>query len=98
MLWRTTREHRTPQAVADARPRSALRMDEGWAMPIAGGTRYGTVLASQCQCYNLFPPKLPRLLQGWGRLGGVWTRLALLRNSPGPWLERLDLYGWTALW
>jgi len=36
---RITRKHKMPQAVAEARPRSALRMDEGWAMAFAGGKR-----------------------------------------------------------
>ncbi len=35
-IWRTAKRHRMPQAVADARPRSAVRMGEGWAMPFAG--------------------------------------------------------------
>lgn len=86
--------HKTRRAVPVARPRSALRMEEALAMPIAAGNSYGTVHAPKCQCSSPFPPILPVKKEDRGHeLTRTWDPL---KNWPPSWPRFQALSGWTA--
>ena len=48
--WASTRTESVPQAVAEARSWSFVRMEEGGVTEVAGKRRHGTVQPQLCQC------------------------------------------------